>query len=188
MPISADDKVIHAFLDARPASSRKLTSTGSRLDGNWMGGTGIAEWSSRGRIHLFDQGSKAAQTVQRKIARIAPRNWFEPTSEWILPKQKRVTNPVARPYRASVESFAAREIKEMTERNAHGDALLYVVRNVLRSPVLTDKVQAINREHMRIGYMPHDLSTERYRIYKVAMRQLQRRASKAEYEAVYGAT
>lgn len=74
-PSSPDDRVIAAFLDQRPASSKKLSSTGWRLDGNWMGGSGIAKWES-GKIVFGDLGSKAAQSWQRKVAKAAPKNWL----------------------------------------------------------------------------------------------------------------
>jgi hypothetical protein len=71
----ADKTVIAAFLDQRPASSKKLITDGQRLDGLWMGGMGIAEWRGR-RILFTDLGSKAAQIVQHAIEKKAPRNWL----------------------------------------------------------------------------------------------------------------
>jgi hypothetical protein len=70
-----DKKVIDAFLDKKEAEGKKLTSTGKRLDGNWMGGRGIAEWKG-GKIHFNDLGSKAAQTIQRAVKKAAPKNWL----------------------------------------------------------------------------------------------------------------
>lgn len=55
-------KVIDAFTDKKAMDGNKLTTDGKRLDGNWMGGTGIAEWKN-GKIVFNDLGSKAAQTV-----------------------------------------------------------------------------------------------------------------------------
>jgi hypothetical protein len=70
-----DKKVIDAFLDQRPAESKKLWTNGVQLDGLWMGGTGVAEWRGR-KIVFRDLGSRAAQTVQRAIEKKAPRNWL----------------------------------------------------------------------------------------------------------------
>lgn len=61
-----DHAVIKAFLDGRKAAGHKLDSTGSRLDGTWMGGRGIAEWVD-GEVVYNDLGSRAAQTVQRAV-------------------------------------------------------------------------------------------------------------------------
>jgi hypothetical protein len=70
-----DQRVIDAFLDEKAAESSKLSSDGKRLDGNWMGGRGIAEWKL-GAIDFTDLGSRAAQTVQKAIIRKAPAKWF----------------------------------------------------------------------------------------------------------------
>ncbi len=65
----SDRDVIEAFLRRQPAHGRKLTSTGARLDGNWMGGRGIAEW--QGEAVVFnDLGSRAAQSVQRAVKKL----------------------------------------------------------------------------------------------------------------------
>ena len=87
-PGGSDARVISDFLDKKASSSSKLTSTGSRLDGNWMGGSGIARWGADGKIHFADLGSKAAQSVQKAIAKAAPRNWIAADSAWALPRRK----------------------------------------------------------------------------------------------------
>lgn len=61
-----DKKVIAAFLRQEQDSSKKLTSLGHRLDGNWMGGQNIASWEGQ-RVVFHDLGSRVAQTVQRYI-------------------------------------------------------------------------------------------------------------------------
>lgn len=78
----ADKAVIAAFTEHRHASSKALSTDGHTLDGHWMGGSGIAHWSGN-KIHFTDLGSKGAQTVQRAIAKEAPRNWLaqNPTAE-----------------------------------------------------------------------------------------------------------
>jgi len=70
-----DKKVIDAFLDKKKASGTKLTTDGTTLDGLWMGGAGIAKWE-KGKIQMPDLGSKAAQTVQKAVAKKAPKNWL----------------------------------------------------------------------------------------------------------------
>lgn len=77
MTIGKTDKaVIDAFTDKKAASGNKLTTDGKRLDGNWSGGTGIAEWGTDGKIHFKDLGSKAAQQVERAVRKNAPKNWL----------------------------------------------------------------------------------------------------------------
>ena len=73
---TTDSKVISAFLDHRSADSKKLSTDGRRLDGNWMGGYNIARWGSDDKIHFEDLGSRAAQTYQRAIVRAVPKNWI----------------------------------------------------------------------------------------------------------------
>jgi len=67
-----DKAVIIAFADEQPAKGKKLSTDGKRLDGDWMGGKGIAEWKGR-KVHLNDLGSKAAQTVQKMVKRFVPK-------------------------------------------------------------------------------------------------------------------
>lgn len=69
-----DARVLRAFSEQKPEVGHKLTTDGVRLDGLWMGGTGIAAWSG-GKINLGDLGSKASQSVQRSLlAYVAPND------------------------------------------------------------------------------------------------------------------
>ncbi len=61
-----DHEVIKAFMNKKPHSSKKLTTDGKKLDGNWFGGSGIAHHSEHG-LHLNELGSKSAQQVHRAI-------------------------------------------------------------------------------------------------------------------------
>lgn len=61
-----DHEVIKAFMNKKPHSSKKLSTDGKKLDGNWMGGSGIAHHSEHG-LHLNELGSKSAQQVHRAI-------------------------------------------------------------------------------------------------------------------------
>ena len=77
MDIRKSEKdVINAFIDGKPASSKKLSTDGRRLDGLWMGGTGIADRSDDGMISFNDLGSKAAQTVQNAVRKMTPKNFL----------------------------------------------------------------------------------------------------------------
>jgi hypothetical protein len=71
----ADKEVIRAFTEKKAKDGKKLTTDGKRLDGQWMGGRGIAEWKD-GKIHFDDLGSKAAQTVEKAVRKEAPKNWI----------------------------------------------------------------------------------------------------------------
>lgn len=71
----ADKKVIRAFSEQKKADGKKLTTDGKRLDGQWMGGRGIAEWKG-GKVHFNDLGSKAAQTVERAVRKLTPPSWI----------------------------------------------------------------------------------------------------------------
>jgi hypothetical protein len=75
-----DRKAISAFLGQEAFVGHKLESTGKRLNGLWMGGTGIAEWKSTkmgSLIHLHDLGSRSGQAVQRVLLKMAPKNWVK---------------------------------------------------------------------------------------------------------------
>lgn len=61
-----DHKVIRAFVEHRAAEGHKLSTDGKRLDGHWLGGSRIADWSPHG-IVFHDLGSRAAEAVQRQI-------------------------------------------------------------------------------------------------------------------------
>lgn len=65
-----DHKVLAAFVDRKPLDGHKLSTNGQHVDGYWLGGKRIAEWSG-GQIVFNDLGSRAAQSVQRAIRRHA---------------------------------------------------------------------------------------------------------------------
>jgi hypothetical protein len=71
----ADKEVIRAFTEKKAKEGKKLTTDGTRLDGTWMGGRGIAEWKG-GKIHFNDLGSKAAEVAQKAVRKEAPKNWL----------------------------------------------------------------------------------------------------------------
>ena len=90
-----DRKVLAAFLDGAARTSEKLSTDGRRLDGLWMGGAGIAFYTSGGDIAFSDLGSRAAQTIQRAIARAAPGS-LDVSSRYVLTPRKRVGSSEAR--------------------------------------------------------------------------------------------
>jgi len=65
-----DKAVLRAFLDQKSASGQKLDTDGKRLDGNWIGGKGVAEWVG-GKIQLNELGSRSAQALHRLIRKMA---------------------------------------------------------------------------------------------------------------------
>ena len=83
-----DGAVLNAFLDKRAAESKKLSTDGHRLNGNWMGGSTIAEWK-HGKIVFHDLGSKAAQRVRKALVVGTPKNWIAAESAWALGGRRR---------------------------------------------------------------------------------------------------
>lgn len=65
-----DKRVVRSFLDRKADDSKKLSTDGKRLDGNWMGGNGIAEWK-RKKLVFKDLGDRSTQTVQRAVKKMA---------------------------------------------------------------------------------------------------------------------
>ena len=80
----ADKFVIDCFTDRVPAESKKLQTDGKRLDGLWMGGSGIAEWVGDS-IRFNDLGSKAAQSVQRALRKMVPAKWLTAATTGLVP-------------------------------------------------------------------------------------------------------
>lgn len=74
---SADRRVLKAFSMGQALSSKKLSSDGRTLDGNWMGGRGIATRDKEGRVTLHDIGSRAAQSVHRAIRKLVGDGMIE---------------------------------------------------------------------------------------------------------------
>lgn len=62
--------VVKAFLNHEPGESAKLATDGVRLDGLWMGGTGIAQWD-KGHVYFNDLGSNAAAKVQKAVVKMS---------------------------------------------------------------------------------------------------------------------
>lgn len=76
-----DKRVIEAFIRHERADGLKLSTDGHRLDGLWMGGSGLAEWID-GSISLPDPGGRSGQLVQRAVRRAAKLKHQNPTF-WI---------------------------------------------------------------------------------------------------------
>jgi len=77
-----DKRVLKAFAEGKTCVGHKLSAVERDgrlvLDGHWMGGSKIASWTRYGdRIAIYDLGSRAAQTVQKALKKIAARGWFD---------------------------------------------------------------------------------------------------------------
>ena len=73
----SDIVVINAFLDKKSASSKRLSTDGKSLDIVGMGGRGVVVWGPK-HIVFQDVGTRSAQTVQRMVKKIAPKNlWID---------------------------------------------------------------------------------------------------------------
>lgn len=70
----ADKRVIDAFTDKKELATKRLTSTGTQLDINGMGGNKIAFWKGN-KIHMGDDsGGRSGDVVQRAVRKSAPKN------------------------------------------------------------------------------------------------------------------
>lgn len=83
-----DHEVVKAFLEKRPHDSKKLSTDGKRLDGNWLGGRGIAHHGNEKNVHMNDLGSKSAQQVHRTI-----KKHSDPTRHKIVNEDTEVSEP-----------------------------------------------------------------------------------------------
>jgi len=71
-----DKKVLDAFTDEKAAESSKLVSDGKVLDGKWMGGKKLAQWS-KGKVYVNKStGTKSSDTIYRALKKITPANYF----------------------------------------------------------------------------------------------------------------
>jgi hypothetical protein len=61
-----DHKVLAAFAKGEKAESKKLSTDGKTLHGNWMGGGSIAKHID-GKVHLRQMTSRSEQTVHRAL-------------------------------------------------------------------------------------------------------------------------
>lgn len=61
-----DHKVLAAFAKGEKAESKKLSTDGKTLHGNWMGGSSIAKHID-GKVHLRQVTSRSEQTVHRAL-------------------------------------------------------------------------------------------------------------------------
>lgn len=80
---ASDDAAIRAFLDKREATSKQLSSTGSKLSLHWPSAT-IAEWVG-GQIRLGTAYGNVSQSYIKKVARLAPVYLLTRDSWWVLP-------------------------------------------------------------------------------------------------------
>jgi len=86
----ADEKVLRAFLNREPMSGKKISTDGHKIDGHWMGGTGIARWEGEHSITMPDLGSKTADRIQKKLYRLMK----EQRVEYLLKRHESGGNPV----------------------------------------------------------------------------------------------
>jgi|18_taG_2_1085343.scaffolds.fasta_scaffold92177_1 hypothetical protein len=66
-----DKEVIWSFFLKGNKTSKKLTTDGRSLDGQWLGGNNIAQWAGE-TIVLKDLGSIAAQVVENYVRKNCP--------------------------------------------------------------------------------------------------------------------
>lgn len=64
-----DKDVVKAWLEGKEGSSKKLTSTGSSLDGGWLGGSNIGR-TVKGKRKFRQTTSQADQTIKNYVRRL----------------------------------------------------------------------------------------------------------------------
>lgn len=80
---TTDAGVIRAFAARMPAESKKLSTNGQQLDGNWMGGNRIAAWTHDGVV-VDDAGSTARERVRKAVLRTVALPLIASESHWAL--------------------------------------------------------------------------------------------------------
>ncbi len=120
----SDHDVMRSFASGKPASSNKLHTDGKRLDGNWMGGSGIAHWD-KGKVHLNNLGSRAGQTVNRALKKkhLAPNDIHEET-ETLTEAHLMIAYPNhAKKFcsmkHGATQNFMIKGVKHAVTRNGH---------------------------------------------------------------------
>jgi hypothetical protein len=68
-----DKRVLDAFTSGLPASSKTFTSHGMTLDGNYVGGSGIAQWHG-GKLYLRPPMGNVSQTIFNYLKKTTPKN------------------------------------------------------------------------------------------------------------------
>ena len=63
----AEHAVLRAFANKEPRETKKLSTDGKTLHGNWMGGGNIAKHDEDGKVHIRQVTSRSEQTVVRAL-------------------------------------------------------------------------------------------------------------------------
>ena len=79
-----DKAVIDAFTDGKEADSKKLSTDGKTLDGNWMGGKEIAIRDSEGVITPGEGRPhvKSDEIVLRALKKMTPSRYYKGSDKW----------------------------------------------------------------------------------------------------------
>jgi len=79
------------------------------------------------------------------------------------------------------------KISELTEVNDHTTALIMGAKLLPKTEVIVLSLEAMTKEHMRVGYLSEELNTLRYSTYKDVMARAKRVFSKADFDLFYDA-
>ena len=87
-----DKAVIDAFTDGKEADSKKLSTDGKTLDGNWMGGKEIATRDSEGVITPGEGRPhvKSDEVVLRALKKITPSRYYRGSSQHLVADDKQL--------------------------------------------------------------------------------------------------
>jgi hypothetical protein len=171
-----DKRVIDSFLNHQSAESRKLSTDGIRLTGNWMGGTnqgrGIAWWSGD-KVHTDAPVGRSVQLVQRAVRRAAwPHVLASPTKKRTIGRTARSpnANPLSGPRKDVRDRMIARAV-EMARQSTTDYAVWMDAHGKFHSdPATTAPWElTIAVAHAPMGHLS----------YKQAVRPSRRRLAKA---------
>lgn len=81
-------------------------------------------------------------------------------------------------------SLPIKEIRKLTDINAHGEAYALATRALDLSEI-AEKLDAINIQHLKIGFLTWNLSNQRGLLFKEMLAAAKAKLSAEDYKALY---
>ena len=81
-------------------------------------------------------------------------------------------------------SLPIKEIRKLTDTNAHGEAYALAARALDLSEI-AEKLDAINIQHQKIGFLTWNLSNQRGLLFNEMLAAAKAKLSAEDYEALY---
>lgn len=79
-----------------------------------------------------------------------------------------------------------RQVCRKVQNNDHGEAYLLIA-EAMNNDVLSQGLAEINREHRKLGHLPHDLYLARHRFYQELMFQARKYFGEEAFKQLYNA-